>query len=56
MYHLDGINSWKQQRNAVFSLDLLPRTTRAQNMDVLSSQASFAGCKAALLAASSYAC
>lgn len=35
----------------VFSLELLPRTTRAQAMDVLSSQASIAGYKAALVAA-----
>lgn len=34
-----------------FSLDLLPRTTRAQTMDVLSSMATVAGYKAVLLAA-----
>jgi NAD(P) transhydrogenase subunit alpha len=34
-----------------FSTDLIPRTTRAQSMDVLSSMASLAGYKAALLAA-----
>lgn len=55
LYHLEEIDSWTQQGNTVFSLDLLPRTTRAQSMDVLSSQASIAGYKAALLAASSYA-
>lgn len=33
-----------------FSLELLPRITRAQSMDVLSSQASIAGYKAVLLA------
>lgn len=38
----------------VFSLDLLPRTTRAQSMDVLSSQANIAGYKAVLLAAHTY--
>ncbi|MBO9632400.1 MAG: Re/Si-specific NAD(P)(+) transhydrogenase subunit alpha [Chitinophagaceae bacterium] len=37
-----------------FSLDMLPRTTRAQSMDVLSSQANIAGYKAVLLAANSY--
>jgi H+-translocating NAD(P) transhydrogenase subunit alpha len=36
-----------------FSLELLPRITRAQSMDVLSSQASIAGYKAVLLAAES---
>lgn len=34
-----------------FSLDLVPRTTRAQSMDILSSQATAAGYKAVLLAA-----
>lgn len=38
----------------VFSLDTIPRTTRAQAMDVLSSQANIAGYKAVLLAASEY--
>lgn len=35
----------------LFSLELLPRITRAQSMDVLSSQANLAGYKAVLLAA-----
>lgn len=34
-----------------FSLDMIPRTTRAQSMDVLSSQANIAGYRAVLLAA-----
>lgn len=34
-----------------FSLDLVPRTTRAQSMDILSSQATAAGYKAVLMAA-----
>ena len=38
----------------VFSIDMLPRTTRAQSMDVLSSQANIAGYKAVLLAANLY--
>jgi NAD(P) transhydrogenase subunit alpha len=37
---------------AVFALDLVPRITRAQTMDVLSSMATVAGYQAALLAAS----
>lgn len=47
----------KEYANAgftVFSLDTLPRTTRAQSMDVLSSQANIAGYKAVLLAAMQY--
>ncbi len=40
------------ERGAVlYSLELVPRTTRAQSMDVLSSQANIAGYKAVLLAA-----
>ncbi|MFA6152781.1 MAG: Re/Si-specific NAD(P)(+) transhydrogenase subunit alpha [Chitinophagaceae bacterium] len=38
----------------VFSLDTIPRTTRAQSMDVLSSQANIAGYKAVLMAAMQY--
>ena len=40
------------QKSTSFSLDNIPRTTRAQAMDVLSSQATAAGYKAVLLAAS----
>ncbi|HKC47242.1 MAG TPA: Re/Si-specific NAD(P)(+) transhydrogenase subunit alpha [Gemmatimonadales bacterium] len=40
-----------QRRVTAFSLELLPRITRAQSMDVLSSQATAAGYKAVLLAA-----
>ena len=38
----------------VYSMERLPRTTRAQSMDVLSSQANIAGYKAVLLAANAY--
>lgn len=44
----------QQSGLTVFSLDMLPRTTRAQSMDVLSSQANIAGYKAVLLAAHLY--
>ena len=37
-----------------FAMELLPRITRAQNMDVLSSQANIAGYKAVLIAAFEY--
>jgi H+-translocating NAD(P) transhydrogenase subunit alpha len=43
-----------KQNFTVFSLDMLPRTTRAQSMDVLSSQANIAGYKAVLLASVRY--
>jgi len=48
------INNWAKQNCTVFSMDMLPRTTRAQSMDVLSSQANIAGYKAVLLAANLY--
>lgn len=38
----------------VFAMELVPRTTRAQSMDVLSSQANIAGYKAVLLATEFY--
>lgn len=38
----------------IFSMEMLPRTTRAQSMDVLSSQANIAGYKAVLMAANLY--
>jgi len=47
------VNDWTTGRSSVFSLDMLPRTTRAQSMDVLSSQANIAGYRAVLLAAAS---
>ncbi len=46
--------AWAEKNITVFSLDMLPRTTRAQAMDVLSSQASVAGYKAVLVAAQYY--
>lgn len=48
------IQQWAQKNCTVFSMDMLPRTTRAQSMDVLSSQANIAGYKAVLLAANLY--
>lgn len=48
------MQQWAKQGVTTFSLDMLPRTTRAQSMDVLSSQANIAGYKAVLLAANTY--
>ena len=45
------LNDWASGQVSVFSLDMLPRTTRAQTMDVLSSQANIAGYRAVLMAA-----
>ena len=48
------MQAWAGKGWTVFSLDTIPRTTRAQSMDVLSSQANIAGYKAVLLAATTY--
>ncbi len=48
------MQQWAEKGYTVFSLDTIPRTTRAQAMDVLSSQANIAGYKAVLLAATQY--
>lgn len=48
----DLLGQLAQRKLTAFSLVLLPRITRAQPMDVLSSQATVAGYKAVLLAAS----
>jgi len=48
----DYVRQLAQRKLTAFSLVLLPRITRAQPMDVLSSQATVAGYKAVLLAAS----
>lgn len=54
LYHLNAMKEWAGKGLTTFSLDMLPRTTRAQSMDVLSSQANIAGYKAVLLAANEY--
>ncbi len=48
------MQKWADKGYTVFSMDTIPRTTRAQSMDVLSSQANIAGYKAVLLAAMQY--
>lgn len=54
LFNTTSTATFASQQNTVFSLDMLPRTTRAQSMDVLSSQANIAGYKAVLLAATTY--
>lgn len=51
LYNAEFIKKLKEKNVTVFSIDMIPRTTRAQSMDVLSSQANIAGYKAVLLAA-----
>ena len=51
LYNYLLMNDWSKKNWTIFSMDMLPRTTRAQTMDVLSSQANIAGYKAVLTAA-----
>jgi H+-translocating NAD(P) transhydrogenase subunit alpha len=51
LFTYQQMQSWASSNITGFSLDMLPRTTRAQGMDVLSSQANIAGYKAVLHAA-----
>jgi H+-translocating NAD(P) transhydrogenase subunit alpha len=53
-FNADGINAMNAAGLTAFALEAAPRTTRAQSMDVLSSQANIAGYKAVLLAATTY--
>jgi H+-translocating NAD(P) transhydrogenase subunit alpha len=54
LFNYKQINDLAKNNTTVFSMDMLPRTTRAQSMDVLSSQANIAGYKAVLNAAFIY--
>ncbi|HUP11327.1 MAG TPA: Re/Si-specific NAD(P)(+) transhydrogenase subunit alpha, partial [Niastella sp.] len=54
LFNVPVMQQWAKLGITTFSLDMLPRTTRAQSMDVLSSQANIAGYKAVLLAANTY--
>lgn len=50
----DAINAMAQAGLNTFAMELMPRITRAQSMDVLSSQANLAGYRAVLEAAGEY--
>lgn len=52
LFNYSTISSWSAKGFTTFSMDMIPRTTRAQSMDVLSSQANIAGYKAVIVAAS----
>ncbi|MCL6525224.1 MAG: Re/Si-specific NAD(P)(+) transhydrogenase subunit alpha [Thermoflavifilum sp.] len=54
LYHPTEMQQMASRGMTVCSLDSIPRTTRAQSMDVLSSQANIAGYKAVILAAAHY--
>lgn len=49
-----GIEALAQTGATIFSMEFMPRTTRAQSMDVLSSQANLAGYKAVIDGASMF--
>jgi len=49
--HADVVKALATQKVTAFSLELVPRISRAQSMDALSSQAGVAGYKAVLIAA-----
>ncbi len=51
LFNHDLVKNFAANGATIFSIDMLPRTTRAQSMDVLSSQANIAGYKAVLMAA-----
>jgi NAD(P) transhydrogenase subunit alpha len=53
-FNNDGIAAMNAAGLTAFALEAAPRTTRAQSMDVLSSQANIAGYKAVLMAANVY--
>jgi len=53
-FNAAGIAAMNGGGLTAFSLEAAPRTTRAQSMDVLSSQANIAGYKAVLMAADAY--
>jgi NAD(P) transhydrogenase subunit alpha len=53
-FHAQGLQRLADAGATGFALEAAPRTTRAQSMDVLSSQANIAGYKAVMLAADKY--
>ena len=52
LFNYTTISGWSAKGFTTFSMDMIPRTTRAQSMDVLSSQANIAGYRAVIVAAS----
>jgi NAD(P) transhydrogenase subunit alpha len=52
--HVDAVETMAKAGVSTFAMELLPRITRAQSMDVLSSQANLAGYRAVIDAAAEY--
>lgn len=53
-FNAEGLSGLARTGVTAFALEAAPRTTRAQSLDVLSSQANVAGYKAVMLAANAY--
>ena len=53
MANIEAVKKLTARRMTVFAMELMPRISRAQSMDALSSQATLAGYKAVLIAADS---
>lgn len=53
-FNAEGVAALAKSGVTAFAMESLPRTTRAQSMDVLSSQANIAGYKAVVMAADTY--
>ncbi|OGA48167.1 MAG: NADP transhydrogenase subunit alpha [Betaproteobacteria bacterium RIFCSPLOWO2_12_FULL_62_13] len=53
-YQKEGIEALAKQGVTAFAMEALPRISRAQSMDVLSSQANIGGYKAVMMAANTY--
>ena len=53
-FDAQGLQQLASANLTAFALEAAPRTTRAQSMDVLSSQANIAGYKAVMIAADKY--
>lgn len=52
--HKDKLDKWAQTKARFLSLELVPRITRAQSMDVLSSQSNLAGYRAVIAASARF--
>ena len=54
LYHPDDVAAYAKSGITAFAMELMPRISRAQSMDILSSQTNLAGYKAVLDAAAEY--
>ena len=54
LYNPDDVKAWAEAGITAFALELMPRISRAQSMDILSSQNNLAGYKAVIDAAAEF--